>query len=77
MAVSMISPPEAAIIVKLVSLQIIVKILSFSEFVSTYFLFPCDTADTTGSEAHSTSLAGLSLVSALKTKLPHINTAFH
>jgi len=44
---------------------------NYSEFVSTYSLFPCDTADTTGSEAHSTSLVRLFPVSALKTKLFH------
>lgn len=49
----------------------LLKIPSCLEFASTYSLFPCDTADTTGSEARSVSLAGLSLVSTFKTKLFH------
>ena len=55
----------------IISWQRIVNIPNCSEFVSTYPLFPCDTADTTGSEAHSTSPVRFFLVSALKTKLCH------
>ena len=44
----------------------LLKIPSCSEFASTYSLSPCDTADTTGSEARSVSLAELSLVSTFK-----------
>lgn len=44
----------------------LLKISNFSEFVSTYFLFPCGTVDITGSKAHSIFLARLYPVSANK-----------